>query len=129
MRPSNDFSIDKEIEDIKLKDKNNEIGAIVSLLGIAKAVSKDGKPVEKVYFPPFEKSEEEIEKIKKEAIERFNVKEIRIFHKLGEIKAGESIALVIVAAKYRKEAFEACQYCINKIKNVFLLEEIYKGKA
>ena len=128
MLPSNDFSIDKEIGDIKLRDEINEIGTIVSLLGIARAISKDGKPVEKVYFPQLKKAEEEIEKIKKETIERFNVKEVRIFHKFGEIKAGESIALVIVAAKYRKEAFEACQYCINKIKDIFHLKEIYKGK-
>ncbi len=127
MQPLNDFSIDKEIKEIKSKDKNNEIGAIISLLGIAKGISKDKKPVEKVYFSPLEKAEKEIDRIKEEAIKKFNVKEIRIYHKFGEIEAGKSIALVIVAAKRRKEAFEACQYCINKMKDIFCLKEIYKA--
>ena len=127
MQQLNDFSIDKEIKEIKSKDKDNEIGAIVSLLGIAKGISKDGKSVEKVYFSPLSQAEKEIDRIKEEAIKKFNIKEIRILHKFGKIKAGENIALIIVAAKHRKEAFKACQYCINKIKNIFCLKEIYKA--
>ena len=37
---------------------------------------------------------------------------------MGRLKAGEITLVVAIAAPHRKEAFEACQYALDRFKQV-----------
>jgi molybdopterin synthase catalytic subunit len=41
---------------------------------------------------------------------------VDIIHRTGRLKVGENILLIIVGAGHRHEAFEACEYVLERIK-------------
>mgnify|MGYP000636764947 CR=1 FL=1 len=104
-----DFSIDALVR----KMKKPEIGAIVTFLGVVREEGGiKGLEVE-VYR---EMAEEELEKLEREALEKFDIEVVEIVHREGSLKVGENIVVILVGAKHRKDAFRACEYLINELK-------------
>lgn len=68
-----------------------------------------------------------MEKIKDEAQNKWNVKHISIVHRTGNIPIGEIALWIYVASVHREEAFEACKFIINEIKQKLPIwkQEIY----
>ena len=58
----------------------------------------------------------EMEKIFKEAQNRFAVIDIKAAHRTGKLKVGELAVWVGVLAAHRNEAFTACRYVIDELK-------------
>ncbi len=49
--------------------------------------------------------------------ERWSVESIRLVHRLGVVPANEASLRVEIMAPHRVEAFEACQFLINEMKD------------
>jgi len=45
-----------------------------------------------------------------------SVKAVAILHRVGRLEIGESSVLIAVSAAHRREAFEACHYAIDTLK-------------
>ncbi len=103
-----DFSIDELVK----KMKKPEIGAIVTFLGVVRDEGIRGMEVD-VYD---EMAEEELEKLERDALKKFEVEAVEIVHRKGSLKVGENIVAILVGAKHRKEAFRACEYLIDELK-------------
>ncbi len=104
-----DFSIDELIKKIK----KPEIGAIVTFSGVVREEGEiKGMEVE-VYE---EMAEEELENLKQDALQMFDVEAVEIVHREGSLKVGENIVAILVGAKHRKDAFRACEYLIDELK-------------
>jgi len=104
-----DFSIDELVRGIK----KPEIGAIVTFLGVVRAEEGiKGMNVE-VYE---EMAEKELRKLEREAHEKFDIETVKIVHRAGSLNVGENIVVILVGASHRKEAFRACEYLIDKLK-------------
>jgi len=58
----------------------------------------------------------EMEKIREEVLSRTGVFEICLYHRKGEVKVGETSFLVVVFARHRREAFEACSLAVDLVK-------------
>jgi molybdopterin synthase catalytic subunit/molybdopterin converting factor small subunit len=58
----------------------------------------------------------ELEKLAEEALARFEVRDIRIVHRLGRLEIGESSVLIAVASAHRGPAFDACRWTIDTLK-------------
>ena len=56
------------------------------------------------------------ERIVAEALERFGVRRIACVHRVGELAIGELAVWVGVSAAHRDEAFAACRYVIDEVK-------------
>lgn len=113
---TSNFSIENEINNIKFKEL--KIGAIVSFVGYVRDFydSKDDSIVSlnlEYYRGMTEKS---LIKIELEAKKKWDLEDIVIIHRIGELRLHDQIVLVIVASKHRKEAFNACEYIINHLK-------------
>jgi molybdopterin synthase catalytic subunit len=109
-----DFSIADEIARIKTVSKR--IGGIVTFLGTVRDFSR-GKDVTKLefeYYPGM--AEKKLEEIRQLAKEKFDVIEVSVVHRYGELDIGENIVLVVAAAEHRRQAFEACRYVIDELK-------------
>jgi molybdopterin synthase catalytic subunit len=50
------------------------------------------------------------------AIKRWHLDDVYIVHRYGKLNVGEPIVGIIVFAKHRKEAFEACHFIIDFLK-------------
>jgi len=51
-------------------------------------------------------------------LKKFDVKDIIIVHRYGKLRVGENIVLIAVSSAHRKDAFRACEYLIDELKNV-----------
>jgi molybdopterin synthase catalytic subunit len=98
-----DFSIDELV----MKMKKPEIGAIVTYLGMVR--DEDGE-IKGMEIQVNDDAEKEIGNLKRKALEKFGIEEVEIIHRKGSLKVGDNIALILVGAKHRKEAFRACEY-------------------
>jgi len=61
-------------------------------------------------------TEKSLESIGREAVERWQLLDALIVHRVGHITPGEPIVLLAVWAAHRAEAFEACRYLIEELK-------------
>ena len=103
-----DFDISALLEEAR----GDENGAIVSFVGI---VRNDG--IERMEVEAFEEvAEQELSRIRQEAIEKFGVTSVDIIHRVGSLAVGDRIVLIIVGASHRKAAFLGCEYIIDRIK-------------
>jgi molybdopterin synthase catalytic subunit len=104
-----DFSIDELV----MKMKKPEIGAIVTFLGVVRGdAGIKGMNVE-----VYEKmAVDELKKLEREAHEKFEIEAVEIVHRKGTLNVGENIVVILVGAKHRKEAFRACEYLIDELK-------------
>jgi molybdopterin synthase catalytic subunit len=108
MISEDDFSIDELVK----KLKKPEIGAIVTFLGVVRDEGIRGMDVD-VYE---EMADEELKKLEREVLENFGVETVEIVHRKGSLKVGENIVAILVGAKHRKDAFSACEYLIDELK-------------
>ncbi|KYG74659.1 molybdopterin synthase subunit MoaE [Roseivirga ehrenbergii] len=93
-----------------------ECGGIVSFVGTVRNQTK-GKRVLKLEFEAYEKMAlKEMQKIADQAKIEFQVEEVLIHHRTGLVKVGEEAVVIVVAAPHRKAAFQACEYCIDTLK-------------
>jgi molybdopterin synthase catalytic subunit len=58
----------------------------------------------------------EMEKLAQAALERFQVRDVAIVHRLGRLQIGETSVLIGVASAHRGAAFEACRWLIDTLK-------------
>ncbi|MFW6040216.1 MAG: molybdenum cofactor biosynthesis protein MoaE [Thermoplasmatota archaeon] len=109
---------DFNIDEIKRKVYSKESGAIVVFNGVVRGYNK-GKEVEKLELQSYEDmTEKELEKVRQEAITNFDLSDVFIVHRVGELEVGENIVGIVVSAAHRGEAFDACKYCIDRLKEI-----------
>lgn len=109
-----DFSQDVEIRALQAGSKR--VGGIATFLGCARDFS-EGREVSEISFDAYEPmAVAEMQKLRKEAIERFGLIDARIVHRLGVVRAGDSIVFIATGAEHRAPALQACQWIIDELK-------------
>jgi len=58
----------------------------------------------------------ELERIAKDATEKFSLLSVDIVHRVGRLPVGDNILVIVVGAGHRKEAYEGSRYIIEAIK-------------
>ncbi len=111
-----DFGIEEET--VKLKECSKRIGGIVTFLGTARDFSK-GQEIHKIDFDHYPgMAEKRLAEIRDRALKEYDIIEVTLIHRVGEISIGENIVLIIVGAEHRKDAFNACSWCIDELKRI-----------
>lgn len=92
-------------------------GAVVSFAGIARATTRNGAPVERLFLDhhPILSARSVVE-IAAAARGRFAVTGVRVAHRHGEVRPGEAIVFVAAAAPHRRVAFDAADYMMDRLK-------------
>lgn len=110
------FSVDAEID--RVRARSTRIGGIAIFLGTARDRSK-GHDVTSITFEYYEgMAQKKLREIRERALQQFDVLEVLIVHRYGEIKIGENIVLIVVGAEHRADAFKACRWCIDELKQI-----------
>jgi len=96
--------------------KDNGSGATNSFVGRVRNNTK-GKQVLKLDFEAYEKMALlEMEKIAISAKSKWPITKIAFHHRTGTLKIGDIAVIICLSTPHRKEGFEACQYCIDTLK-------------
>jgi molybdopterin synthase catalytic subunit len=103
-----DFSIDAIVK----KMKSPKVGAIVTYLGTVREFPS-GSGLE---FEDNKSAIHKLEEIRKRAIDRFDIEDVAIIHRVGFLSISENILLIAVSASRRESAFDACKCIIDEIK-------------
>jgi molybdopterin synthase catalytic subunit len=97
------------------KDTN---GAVVTFLGTTRRLT-DGRDVLYLEYEAYRPmADNQLAGIVGEMRERWSIDDVAIHHRLGRLEIGEISLVVAVASPHRREAFEACQYSVDRIKQV-----------
>ncbi len=111
-----DFSVDAEIN--RVRGRSKRIGGISIFLGTARDRSK-GRDVDSITFEHYEgMAQKKLREIRERALKDFDIIEVAILHRYGEIGIGENIVLIVVGAEHRAEAFRACKWVIDELKQI-----------
>lgn len=99
---------------------NDGAGAVVTFEGIVRNHSRDlSGQVRSVEYLEYEAyrpmAKREIERVIAEVESRWNVA-CAISHRVGQLTIGETAVVIAVASAHRGEAFEACRFAIDRIK-------------
>lgn len=110
------FSVTEEIERVKAASKS--MGGVVSFLGVGRDISK-GEQIARLDFEHYPgMAEKKLREIRETALKDFNIIEMGIVHRIGQIDIGENIVLIIAAAQHRNDAFMACEWAITELKRI-----------
>jgi molybdopterin synthase catalytic subunit len=109
-----DFDVSREIA--ALRGGNRKVGAVASFVGIVRDVN-DGDEISTLtleHYPGM--TEKALESICTEAKSRWEVYDILVIHRVGELHPTDQIVLVVVTGAHRGEAFEACEFVMDYLK-------------
>lgn len=111
-----DFSVDAEIN--RVRSRSKRIGGISIFLGTARDRSR-GRDVDSITFEHYEgMAQKKLREIRERALKDFDVIEVLVLHRYGEIGIGDNIVLIVVGAEHRAEAFRACKWAIDELKQI-----------
>ena len=109
-------SEDIDIEEILESVKSPASGGIVTFLGTVRD-NAEGHSVAKMSIEVYEEMAlKQLGAIESEAREKFGIHKIAMVHRYGDLEVGDNIVFIAVAAGHREEAFKACRYVIDKLK-------------
>ena len=107
-----------ELGDVIRAVEAGDAGAIVHFLGIVRN-NTEGREVsylEYEAYPPM--AEKKMAEISQEIHEKWGLDRVAMIHRVGRLEIGEVSVAVAVASPHRKEAFEACHYAMNRLKQI-----------
>ncbi len=107
-----DFSIDEVVASIR----SGGMGAVVTFLGVVRD-NAHGRDVDRIEIQVYEEmAVKQLGAIREEAIAKFDVEEVAIVHRYGSLGVSDNIMMIAVGAGHRPEAFEACRFILEAIK-------------
>ena len=93
-------------------------GAVVVFQGVVRDLEV-GTRISGLDYEAFDRMAEHQFRLIFERIEQqWPIQTIRVVHRVGVVKAGEASLWVEVIASHRREAFEACAYLIDEMKQI-----------
>lgn len=93
-------------------------GGIVIFVGSVRDVS-EGKRVQFLEYEAYEPMAlAKLRQVVDEACSRWPVHAMAIQHRLGKLEIGEDAVVIAVSCPHRAEAFAACQYAIDRLKEI-----------
>ena len=96
--------------------KHGEDGAVLTFEGIVRNQTHGRKTLYLDYEAYEEMALAEMERLADEALEKFQIRDVAIVHRLGRLEIGETSVLIAVASAHRAAAFEACRWLIDTLK-------------
>ena len=91
-------------------------GAVLVFHGVVRD-RHAGHDVERIHYHAYRPmAERELEQLVVEAKARFDVADLAVVHRIGEVAVGEDSLLVAVGSPHRRAAFDAALWLIDELK-------------
>ncbi len=107
---SADFDVGTEI--ISLSADDAEAGAVASFVGLVRGGEVAAMTLE--HYPGM--TEQALAEIVAQAKARWELRGVRVIHRVGRLLPGERIVFVGVATAHRGDAFAACEFIMDYLK-------------
>lgn len=104
-------------------------GATVTFVGTTRD-HNDGRRVSRLEYEAYpEMALAEMRRIGETAQQRWPIEKVAIVHRIGVVPLGEASVVIAVSAGHRRDAFEACHFAIDRLKEVVPIwkKEYFEG--
>ena len=103
---------------ILTRTASDQMGAVVNFLGVVRGTEAES-PISGIEYESFQlMAEHQFHLLFDEIEKRWPIESIRVVHRLGLVPVNEPSLWVEVIAPHRGEAFAACQWLIDQMKQV-----------
>ncbi len=110
-------TIDPTLVEADFRETANMSGAVVTFRGVMRPLSKQGETLAALVLEWHPRlTEKSLHDIAQEGLSRFGVDKVSVTHRCGAILPGETIVFVGVASDHRREAFQAADYLMDRLK-------------
>ena len=93
-------------------------GAVVVFVGNVRC-DNEGRDVDYLEYEAYPgMAEAKMAEIGAEIRQRWGLAQVAMAHRLGRCEVGEASIVISVASPHRREAFEACHYAIDRVKEI-----------
>lgn len=109
-----DFDLSAEVAALRADDPG--VGAVASFVGTVRD-RNDGTGVSRMELEHYpDMTERAIEAMIDEARRRFDIRAVRVIHRVGPLAPLDQIVLVAVTSAHRGQAFQACEFLMDYLK-------------
>jgi molybdopterin synthase catalytic subunit len=112
---SEPFDVGAEVD--ALTKGRDDAGGVVTFTGFVRGQA-DGRELALLtleHYPGM--TEAELQRIDDEALSRFDLLGSTVIHRIGALRPGDPIVLVVTAAAHRRAAFEAAEFLMDYLKS------------
>lgn len=98
--------------------RSNLAGAVCTFLGTVREMTGDRRTASLDYEAYPEMALAKLTELEAEARTRWPILEAALVHRVGHLELGEVSVVVAVSCPHRDQAFEACRWLIDRLKEV-----------
>jgi molybdopterin synthase catalytic subunit len=109
-----DFDLSAEVAALRAGDGG--VGAVAAFVGTVRELG-GGRGItgmELEHYPGM--TEAAIEAMVDAAMQRFELRAVRVVHRIGPLRPADQIVLVAVTSAHRGQAFQACEFLMDYLK-------------
>lgn len=109
-----DFDVAAEL--VALRTGDAGLGAVCCFVGTVREAGDAARvqTLELEHYPGM--TERAIEHMIDEALQRFDLRGVRVIHRVGELAPQDQIVLVAVTSAHRGDSFAACEFLMDYLK-------------
>ena len=115
-----------DVEAVVHSVRRNDAGAIVVFLGTVRA-DPDVRALDYEVYQSM--AVRTLTELATRAREKFGILELSIVHRAGRVPVGEDSVVIACAAAHRSEAFAACSWVMDEVKQIVPIWKTEAGPA
>ncbi len=104
-----------EVNTVLASTRDEKAGGNVYFIGTIRREEKIEGIEYQSYLPL---AQSELEKVVGEAKQKWSLKKVSVVHRIGSVPVGDAAVVIAVSSAHRKEAFQACEFLIDRIKEI-----------
>jgi molybdopterin synthase catalytic subunit len=102
--------------EVAARVRGRDAGGVVTFVGAVRDRAR-GRDIEYLEYEAYpEMAEREMQRISDACAERWPGTRVAIAHRTGHLDIGDLAVIIVAAAPHRAEAFDACRYAIDTLK-------------
>lgn len=107
-----------DYHDLTERVRRNHCGAVVTFLGTVRDLTGERVTVALDYEAYPAMAEKKMGEIERSTRDQWPVGDMILEHRLGHLEVGDISVAVAVSCPHRAQAFEACRYAIDRLKEL-----------
>lgn len=113
------------------KVKKSAYGAVATFIGTVRDNSEGKQVLYLEYETYLDMAKKKLTEIAIEIQARWDSIDVAIVHRVGRLEIGETAVVIAIGSTHRLEAFQACQYAIDRIKEIVPIwkKEFYEDSS
>lgn len=104
------------VDEVIASVRADRAGAVVLFLGTVRDRNAGRRVRHLEYHAYAEMARAEMQKLEAETLDRFGISAAALVHRTGRLQVGEVVVAIAVASPHREEAFTACRFLIDALK-------------